>query len=91
VNNEYCKCCFEVCLLVYLCIKKDKSKINPHNSKPSPRVQRLTTTFGHISPSKKDWHRGSPLEEELCHISLKHHWTCPWCCWKALGESDLRE
>ncbi len=58
---------------------------------------RLTATFDHISPTKKDSHTGSPLflevkalEEELCDVSLKQHrWTCSWCCWKALGESDL--
>jgi hypothetical protein len=21
VNDEYCKCCFEVCLIIYLCAK----------------------------------------------------------------------
>jgi hypothetical protein len=60
---------------------------------------RLTATFDHISPSKKDSHTGSPLflevkalEEELCDISLKQHrWKCSWCCWKALGESALLE
>jgi hypothetical protein len=67
---------------------------------PNPLLgYKLTTTFGHISPSQKDWHRGSTLflqvkalKEELRDISLKqHHWTGHWCCWKALGESDLIE
>jgi len=23
VNDEYCKCCFEVCLTIYLCVSMD--------------------------------------------------------------------
>ncbi len=91
VNDEYYKCCFEICLIIYLCINQKLILIFPN-----PLIgYKLTTTFGYISPSKKDWHRGSPLflkvkalEEKLCDISLKQH---HWCCWKDLDESDLIE
>jgi hypothetical protein len=36
VNDKYCKRCFEICLIIYLCVKKKKSKSNPHSSKSLP-------------------------------------------------------
>jgi hypothetical protein len=41
VNDKYCKCCFEVCLIIYLCARRDYSKINLHSSKPPPRLEYL--------------------------------------------------
>jgi hypothetical protein len=23
VNDEYCKCCFEICLIIYVCARRD--------------------------------------------------------------------
>jgi hypothetical protein len=41
VNDKYCKGCIEICLIIYLCARKDKSKNNPHSPGAPSRLQSL--------------------------------------------------